>query len=172
MENLFTILKKIFTRHLFCNTFYAPEYSWCFHDLNSIGNYISYYNFKIKAVIIKRIWSKIEEKLIKIIEVFKKDKKRNCLILLIYILKGFNVADNFRPEAKFTVCKQWKFKYSLPAPPAYLLSTDEWFKRAAASDGSWKGLALHKWDNWQQPFLCTDSRSLYLLIHELFIRAA
>lgn len=129
-------------------------------------------NFRMKIVIKKRIWSKIEGKLIKIIEVFKKNEKMNCLILLIYILKGFNVADNFRPEAKFTVCKQWKFKYSLPAPPAYLLSTDEWFKRAAASDGSWKGLALHKWDNWQQPSLCTDSRSLYLLIHELFIYAA
>lgn len=126
----------------------------------------------MKVVIIKRILNKIQEKLIKIIEVFKKDKKRSYLILLIYILKGFNVADNFRPEAKFTVCKQWKFKYSLPAPPAYLLSTDEWFKRAAASDGSWKGLALHKWDNWQQPSLCTDSRSLYLLIHELFMCAA
>lgn len=52
----------------------------------------------MKVVIIKRIWSKIE-KLIKIIEVFKKDRKRNCLIRLIYILKGFNTADNFRPEA-------------------------------------------------------------------------
>lgn len=60
----------------------------------------------MKVVIIKRIGSKIEEKLIKIIEAFKKNKKRNCRILLIYIRKGFNVADNFRPEAKFTVCKQ------------------------------------------------------------------
>lgn len=57
----------------------------------------------MKVVIIKRIRGKIEEKLIKIIAVFKKDKKRNCLILLIYILKGFSVADNFRPEAKFSV---------------------------------------------------------------------
>lgn len=69
-------------------------------------NYISY-NFTKEAVVIKRILRKTEKKGgIKTVCVKKWEKKRNCLILFIHILKGFNVADNFKPEAKFTVCKQ------------------------------------------------------------------